>query len=94
MPGFVKYLLLGVVGLTCFGIGLLGSGIYVGMRGALDGSAYTCKILDVAEKKGILTKQQRAILVSRDGKTGEPMASYLISDCAKTPWQATTDMWK
>jgi hypothetical protein len=96
MPAFLKYLLLGVIGLICLGIGFLGSTAYFGARGTLEGFAYSCKILDVAEKKGILTKQQRASVAADTAKGGgsDQLTAYLSSDCAKTPFQAMTDLKK
>jgi hypothetical protein len=96
MPAFVKYLLLSIVGLVCLGIGFAGSFIWFGATGRMQGFAYSCKILDVAEKKGILTKQQRASVAADTAKGGgtDQLSVYLSSDCAKTPFQALTDAKK
>ncbi len=96
MSAVLKYLLLGIVGLVCLGIGFLGSAAYFGTRGTLEGFAYSCKILDIAEKKAILTKQQRASVAAETAKGGgtDQLAAYLTSDCAKTPFQAMTEMKK
>ena len=98
MPAFLKYLLLGIIGLICLGIGFVGSTAYFSTRGAFDGFAYSCKILDVAEKKGVLTKAQRATVAVDAGKVGaggsDQLAQYLNSDCTKTPFQAMSDAKK
>lgn len=96
MPSFVKAILLGLVGLLCLGIGFLGTSTYFGARGAIEGFAYSCKILQVAESKGMLTKQQRATVAAdvMRGNAADPIAVYMTSDCAKTPFQAITDMAK
>jgi hypothetical protein len=96
MPAFLKYVLLGLIGLVCLGIGFLGSASYFGARGTLEGFAYSCKLLDMAEKGGALTKAQRASVAADTAKGGsmDQLSAYLSSDCAKTPFQAMTDAKK
>ncbi len=93
MPAFLKYLLLGLVGLVCLGVGFFGSTLYFGTKGRLEGFAYSCKILDVAEKSGAMTKQQRASVAADTAKGGgtEQLTAYLTSDCSKSPIQAMAD---
>ena len=94
MPAFVKYLLLSIIGLICLGIGFIGSTAYFGARGTLEVFAYSCKMLDIAEKTGAMTKQQRASVAADTAKGGgsDQLTAYLSSDCAKTPFQAMTDV--
>ncbi len=96
MPAAIKYILLGLIGVVCLGIGFLGSTAYFGAQGTLEGFAYSCKILDVAEKGGVLTKAQRASVAADTAKSGstDQLAAYLSSDCSKTPFQAMTDIKK
>jgi hypothetical protein len=96
MPAALKYILLTLVGLVCLGVGFLGSTAYFGASGTLEGFAHSCKLLDIAEKKGVLTKQQRADVAADTAKIGgsAQLTAYLSSDCAKTPFQAMTDVKK
>lgn len=89
MPAFFKYLLLTILGLVCLGVGFFGSSLYFGARGALDGFASVCKVLDVAEKSGALSKEQRATLAAEGSKESgtQGVAGYLTSDCSKSPFE-------
>ena len=94
MPIFLKIILLTIIGLVSASIGFFGSAAYVGVRGSLEGFADACKMLQVAETKGVLSKDQRATVISdilSKGKDdSKDIQAYLRSDCSQSLWKSLT----
>lgn len=69
-----------------------GTTIYLAARSGLDGLRLSCHILQTAETKAVITKDQRSIVIKEflrlgggsDKSSNDQLIAYLRSDCSKT----------